>query len=324
LRFHITLLFLIISICANAQLKWTAAHDSLTRGLPASVKIFYTNDSLDGKPFIAYYVEADLKDPSLNFTTQVGKGKRYTPFQFYQSENKPLVVVNGTFFSFQTNQNLNIVMRDGKMKAYNVTSLKGKDKDSTKFYYITRGAIGINKEREADVAWVFNDSSKRHPYAFEDSPAVAIGSKQKPKLRHLKRFDYNKWRMQTAIGGGPVLIHDGEILITNVQEQMFVNGQNDKHPRTAMGYTQDDKLIILVIQGRAPGKADGATLLQEAMILQNLGCYEALNLDGGGSSCMLVNGKETIKPSDAAGERAVPAVFMIAPVSPKPTHSRPK
>ena len=311
MKLQTTFLFLIASICANAQLKWSAAHDSLTRGLPASVKVFYTNDSLDGKPFIAYYVEADLKDPSLNFTTQVGKGKRYTPYQFYQSENKPLVVVNGTFFSFQTNQNLNIVMRDGKMKAYNVTALKGKDKDSTKFYYITRGAIGINKEREADVAWVFNDSSKRHPYAFEDSPAVAVGSKQKPKLRHLKRFDYNKWRMQTAIGGGPVLIHDGEILITNVQEQMFVNGQNDKHPRTAMGYTQNDKLIILVIQGRAPGKADGATLLQEAQILQNLGCYEALNLDGGGSSCLLVNGKETIKPSDKEGERAVPAVFII-------------
>jgi exopolysaccharide biosynthesis protein len=36
-----------------------------------------------------------------------------------------------------------------------------------------------------------------------------------------------------------------------------------------------------------------------------------LNLDGGGSSCMLINGKETIKPSDPTGQRAVPAVFLI-------------
>jgi len=36
-----------------------------------------------------------------------------------------------------------------------------------------------------------------------------------------------------------------------------------------------------------------------------------LNLDGGGSSCMLVNGKETIKPSDKEGQRAAPAVFII-------------
>ena len=92
---------------------------------------------------------------------------------------------------------------------------------------------------------------------------------------------------------------------------MFVGGELDKHPRTAMGYTADGKLIILVIEGRFPGVAEGATLEQEAKILLDLGCYEALNLDGGGSSCMLVNGKETIKPSDKEGQRPVPGVFMI-------------
>ena len=92
---------------------------------------------------------------------------------------------------------------------------------------------------------------------------------------------------------------------------MFVNGQADLHPRTAMGYTKKNKLIILVIQGRSPGVAEGATLAEEAKILADLGCYEALNLDGGGSSCMLVNGKETIRPSDKEGQRPVPGVFMI-------------
>ncbi|MFN9783889.1 MAG: phosphodiester glycosidase family protein, partial [Sphingobacteriales bacterium] len=38
---------------------------------------------------------------------------------------------------------------------------------------------------------------------------------------------------------------------------------------------------------------------------------EALNLDGGGSSCLLVNGRETIKPSDKTGQRPVPAVLLI-------------
>ena len=85
----------------------------------------------------------------------------------------------------------------------------------------------------------------------------------------------------------------------------------DKHPRTAMGYTKDNKLVILLVQGRFPGIAEGATLTQEARLLKDIGCYEALNLDGGGSSCLLVNGKETIKPSDKEGERPVPAVFLI-------------
>ena len=120
------------------------------------------------------------------------------------------------------------------------------------------------------------------------------------------------WNMKTAVGGGPVLVQFGSIKITNNEELKFAGTAiNDKHPRTAMGYTKNDKLIILVVQGRFPNIAEGATLGQEAQILKDLGCWEALNLDGGGSSCMLVNGKETIKPSDPTGQRAVPAVFII-------------
>jgi exopolysaccharide biosynthesis protein len=99
--------------------------------------------------------------------------------------------------------------------------------------------------------------------------------------------------------------------ITNEEELKFYGKAiHDKHPRTAMGYTKDNKLIVLVVEGRNPGIAEGATLPQLAKILRDLGCVEALNLDGGGSSCMLVNGKETIQPSDKK-QRAVPAVFII-------------
>ncbi len=86
---------------------------------------------------------------------------------------------------------------------------------------------------------------------------------------------------------------------------------DDLHPRTAMGYTKDNQLIILVVEGRNQGVAEGASLKDLANILIDIGCVEALNLDGGGSSCMLVNGKETIKPSDKEGQRAVPGVFLI-------------
>src|SRR6202000_2969243 len=117
--------------------------------------------------------------------------------------------------------------------------------------------------------------------------------------------------MRTAVGGGPVLIHDGKIKITNKDEQLFADEKGEHHPRTAMGYTRDGHLIVLAIQGRTPGVAAGATLEEEARIMMGLGCYEALNLDGGGSSCLLVNGKETINPSDKEGERPLPAVFLI-------------
>ena len=78
-----------------------------------------------------------------------------------------------------------------------------------------------------------------------------------------------------------------------------------------MGYTRDGRLIILAIQGRTFHKAAGATLQEEARIMQGLGCYEALNLDGGGSTCLLVNGKETVHPSGPEGQRPLPTVFLI-------------
>ena len=57
--------------------------------------------------------------------------------------------------------------------------------------------------------------------------------------------------MKTAIGGGPVLLQNGEIKITNDEEIIFAGKAiNDKHPRTAMGYTKDNKLIILVVRGK--------------------------------------------------------------------------
>ncbi|HZE83734.1 MAG TPA: phosphodiester glycosidase family protein [Puia sp.] len=285
--------------------------DSMFGPLPRQMHVYKTKDSLDEHPFVAYYVAALLKDKKLSFTTQTGQGKRFTPNEYYQLEQFPLLVVNCSFFTVETGRNLNVVIKDGRMLAYNITSLKGRADDSLLWYYPTRSAIGIDRKRRADVAWIFTDSSKRWPYAFEDMPVVAKGFEKNPSIYDLKDIEWKWWKMRTAVGGGPALIHDGKIMITNKEEQVFPYGENDKHPRTAMGYTRDGRLIVLAVEGRFPGIAEGATLEEEAKILLDLGCYEALNMDGGGSSCLLVNGKETIRPSDKEGQRPLPTVFLI-------------
>ncbi len=314
-RFFISFLllksmFLVLHSPCYTQLKWSRV-DTGYGALPSSIQLYKTTDTLKGGlPFTAMYAAVNLRDRRLELTTQVGKGKRYTPQQYYYLENEPHIVVNGTFFSFQTNQNLNLVMKEGQMLAYNVPSLKSRQTDS--FYYPTRSAIGFTRSRRPDIAWLFTDSAERWPYGFQERPIVARGKTSDPAFSDLNTIDFWRWwKKYTAIGGGPVLVKDGAVLVTNKEEQMFVNGANDRHPRTAMGYTADRRLIILVIQGRFPGIAEGATLEEEAKILVDLGCVEALNLDGGGSSCMLVNGNETIKPSDKEGQRAVPAVFIV-------------
>lgn len=311
----ITLLVLaaliIASLGSRAQLRWTKA-DSAFGPLPASMHVYSAVDTFHGFPFKGYYTSVRLKDKKLLFTASTGQGRRFTPSQYYQLEQRPLLVVNCTYFSFATNQNLSVVVRDGRMLAYNVNSLRGTGNDSMVYYYITRSAIGIDRQRRADVAWLFTDSTRRWPYAFEDRPIVAKGSDTVPSIYSLNDIEWKWWKMRTAVGGGPVLIHDGKIFISDAQEQLYPGeGREGEHlPRTAMGYTRDGRLIVLTIEGRSPDAA-GITLQEEAEILHELGCYEALNLDGGGSSCMLINGKETIRPSDASGQRPVPAVFLV-------------
>jgi exopolysaccharide biosynthesis protein len=305
-----------------AQVNWKNV-DSLYGSLPSSVHVFTTTDLIDGKPNVAFYVIAELKDKKLNFTTDTTFNRRFTPQQFYEINQQPLLVVNGTFFDFTTNRNLNAVIKDGKLVSYNVHTIALKGKDTLMYMHTFRSAIGISKKRNADVAWLYTDSNNRKalgsqlpfdgykdsvrnfPYSTANAVTTIVSHQQ--SVPFLK-----KWKMQTAIGGGPVLILNSRMNITNNEERMFAGKAiDDKHPRTAMGYTADGKLVILVVQGRMPGIAEGASLTHLAKLLLDLGCVEALNLDGGGSSCMLVNGKETIKPSDKEGQRAVPAAFII-------------
>lgn len=321
LKSYRTLLVLValfpgLQAISQIQLSWKNVSDQYAP-LPASVQVFMSTDSIEGKPNRCFYVTASLKDKDLLFTTQVSNGKRLTPQQFYEQEGKPLLVVNGTFFSFQTNQNLNAIIRKGKLEAYNIPSVKVKVKNDSSYRYVTRSAIGISKNGRADVAWLFTDTAKPYAMALQKAPSTLSGPNPDPSWEEMKKGltkengVREKWKMETAIAGGPSLLSKGELRITNKEEMMFVNGEKDRHPRTTMGYTADNKLIILMIEGRNPGIAEGMTLLQEALVLQSLGCVEALNLDGGGSSCLLLNGKPTIKVSDKEGQRPVPGVFLI-------------
>lgn len=307
--------FSIIFIFANAQTKWINL-DSLYQPLPASMHIFKSNNTLDGKPNVMYYAIADLKDKNLKFTSDTAKDRRLTPSEFYKKNNEPLLVVNCSFFSFATNQNLNAVIKNGKLVSYNEQTIRGKGKDTLTYFHPFFGALGISKNRKADVAWLYTDSTKKYPYASETPVHFLKDSLQKMNLDYIKNktrktAHFSKWKMQTVIGGGPVLLQNGEIKITNNEERKFAgNAINDRHPRTAIGYTKENQLIILVAEGRTESAA-GITLVQEAQILKDLGCAEALNLDGGGSSCMIINGKATNSPSDKGEQRSVPSVFLI-------------
>jgi hypothetical protein len=307
------LILLCINTTLHAQLQWINV-DSLYQPLPGSIHVYKTTTLLDGKPNIAYYVTADLNSKQLEFTTAVGNGKRYTPTQYFEQDGqRPLLVMNTTFFEFVHNSNLNVVIKDGQLLAYQQHTIAGRGKDTLTYRHPFGSAIGISKKRKADIAWLYTDTAARYAYASQQPIPFFKDSIADPSASFmLEKGTFKKWKMQTAVGGGPVLIQNAEIKITNNEEIKFAGKAiDDKHPRSAMGYTAAGQLIFLVVEGRSPGKAEGATLKQLAQMLKDIGCTEALNLDGGGSSCLLINGKQTIQPSDKEGQRAVPAVFVV-------------
>ena len=165
-RLIIFLLFLFHDLDLIAQLKWKNV-DSSFNPLPKNFHVYKTTDSLDGKPFEAYYAEAVLKDRRLIFTTDSTYKRRLTPSQFYKKNKQPLLVVNGTFFSFSSNQNLNVLIKDGELLGYNIHTYPGRGKDTFTYRHPLGSAFGITKKRKADVAWLFTDSSYKFSYALQ-------------------------------------------------------------------------------------------------------------------------------------------------------------
>jgi exopolysaccharide biosynthesis protein len=311
----VVLFLFCINPSLNAQLNWQNVSNSFG-SLPTNMQVFCSKDSIDQKPNIAFYVKINLKDKQLKFDVDTTLNRRLTPQQFYEKNNHPLLVVNASFFTFNTHQNVNVVVKKGKLVGYNLHNIPLKGKDTFTYNHTFGSAIGIYKNRTADVAWLFTDSSHKKAFAYQSVVKPYKDSNNHLSISQIPVFEknpYKKWKVKTAVGGGPALLQQGEIAITNNEEHKFTGKQiNDRHPRTAMGYTANDELIIVVVEGRNKGIAEGATLPQLAKIFKDLGCAEAINLDGGGSSCMLINGKPTIKVSDKEGQRPVPCVFLIS------------
>lgn len=130
----------------------------------------------------------------------------------------------------------------------------------------------------------------------------------------------------SVVNGGPLLVDDGQVRLTpvrggwspediqGVDRASFYNAWYlRRNPRTAAGVTDEGKLLLVTVDGRAPGYSVGASIPEMARVMEHLGAVEALNLDGGGSTTMVVDGKLVTRPSDSTGERPVGGALVLVP-----------
>ncbi|MDD8026009.1 MAG: phosphodiester glycosidase family protein [Acidobacteriota bacterium] len=112
------------------------------------------------------------------------------------------------------------------------------------------------------------------------------------------------------IGGGPRLLAEGKSIAS--EAAAFADGfYATRHPRTAIGVRADGTIVLAAIDGRQPGLSVGMTIPELAGLMADLGCVDALNLDGGGSTTMVVKGEVVNSPSDSGGERAVSDALLV-------------
>lgn len=114
-----------------------------------------------------------------------------------------------------------------------------------------------------------------------------------------------------VIASGPVLLQKG---------QVHKNPHNDfndtSHPRSIIGKDKSGNIWMIVIDGRFAGLGDGASIEECSLICKYLGLYDAINLDGGGSSSLwtpergVINHPCDNKKWDHAGERKDPTIFV--------------
>lgn len=125
-------------------------------------------------------------------------------------------------------------------------------------------------------------------YSLLDKKDVDLSIKTNPDWDGVKHI----------ISGGPYLVKNGEVFVDmTAQKLQAIGGRN---PRSAIGYTKDNNFIFVAVDGRE-GSSIGMTLMELANFMQSIGCVGAINLDGGGSTVMYVNGRVVNKPQQTGG-----------------------
>ncbi len=286
-------------------------------GLRSGISIYRFTDKFFGRPAIAYIAVADASAAgfsiwSINAPELQGSDDAFkTPSKVYEASSSSVIVNGGFFYSSDgKNYSASVAVSEGNVLGMNVNYAS---EDWKTIYYPTRAAFIEHSDGSYETCWTYWTSAGKH---FTYQIPAPNSWKKKPEKVPSATFPENavEFEAKNAIGGGPVLLKNSKIIDSYVEE--LFNGKSgigpDVYaPRTAVGISADSKLLLFVCEGREMTEGvKGLTTGEVAKVLYSLGIKDAINLDGGGSSCMLIGGKETIKLSDGR-QRAVASTVMF-------------
>ena len=223
-----------------------------------------------------------------------------TPEDFAVKTNA-IVVINGGYFSKSTDP----VHHVGLLKTDNllIEPASGTVIRENIRYNVARGAIGIYDNGKIDIGWAStkNDSIFQWAVPIDNRPG-------RPGI-----LDYNKakfWNVAYAMHAGPVLMENSKLYVTSEEEVFFNTPVDGVQPRSAVGYNNNGDVIMMVVDGRQVDSR-GVYLKELALLMSQFKCREALNLDGGGSSALFVNGSLINRPIGLNTQREVMSTIAV-------------
>lgn len=294
---------------------WTKlSHESL----PAEIGLYETTGKLNGRNFHAWYAVADLSKGTVEFRVSVPEGAATIEEQSAAFGGDCYVMINGGYFYNGRHTGISVV--DGET-AGTIPAVRGslRTSDTEEYdtmYNVTRGLFGVDASGTPGVCWAGTDARGAARYFDRPLPSVKGEARYDVVSAENPAPDI-AWTPKYALSAGPVLLKDGkcpfdftetpkgaDYYLSNYEIMPYdIFGVGVSPDRTAVGSTADGRIVLFVCDGRIESSR-GATLTELAAIMKGLGCTDAVNFDGGGSTGMVINGKH-LNDTTAEASRAV-------------------
>lgn len=282
----------------------------ISDAFPTGVQLYYFDSIYAGRKTKMFCLAYNAKNTLFEFKPVLSPtAKKLSDFNKDEG-GRVLACVNGGYFG--GNQSYSLVKYNGaSVSSPNIKTLSRTFNGIATSYYPTRAAFAINTSGDPTTAWIYhigsgNDLIYQYPSASnnkEGSAPMPIPSDTYPTGASI-------WNVTSAIGGSPMLMSNGNIMITDIEELISINNTTSR-PRTAIGSTSNNVVVILVVEGDNPTAGyDGMNLVELASSMKALGCTNAINLDGGGSSSMIAGNQLLNRPGDGS-ERAIVSAVLI-------------
>ena len=281
-------------------------------GLGEDVEVYKTETQLNGRNFNAWYAVADPSKVDFRVLYPETVGSKKTVAAQAEAAGDCLALINGAIFG---NYNIGVIITEGEMTQEWHGEIEGCHwATNSQLYQLTRPIIGVDRNGKADAYWVGVPQQGTFYYYDRPQPNV-VGQAKYPKVSATSPVAAIDWNPHYAISCGPMVLYDGKVAADNsmVDETHYYtnfecwdeSGIYSAHPdRTAVGVTEDGKIVLFICDGRIDD-SQGAYIKELGPIMKSIGCVHAMNLDGGGSTGMWVNGAGMINHMDGSSWRVV-------------------